>query len=271
MIIDGKKLAAEIKESLKAEISGIDKELRLAVIQVDDNPVTERFLTQKKKFGEDIGVDVRVYELPKDISTNALRKKVAEVVHIKQNTAVIVQLPLPNHINTQYILDGIIVEKDADVLSSKGIGMFETGRSKIIPPVVATVKYILDSNNIYVKGKNAVVVGRGRLVGKPVSIWLNNNGAAITSIDENTLDPRPYTLSADLIISGAGKPGIITADMVKDGVIIIDAGTSESEGRLVGDVDPSVEEKASLFTPVPGGVGPLTVAMLFKNLFTLAQ
>ena len=271
MIIDGKKLAEEIKVSLKKEVVAIDKQLRLAAIWVGDDVVTEKFLERKKTFGQDIGVDVRIYKLPKDISTTELRKKVSEIVHIEQNTAIVVQLPLPGHINAQYILDGIIPAKDADMLSSKSVGLFTVGRSTILPPVVGAVKYILEKNDIDVRGKWVVVVGAGRLVGKPVSTWFLNNGATVIVCDEHTSDIGSFTRKADIIVTGVGKPNLITADMVRDGVIVIDAGTSESVGRLVGDVDEAVAQKASLSTPVPGGVGPLTVAMLFANVVTLAK
>lgn len=273
MIIDGKKLAEEIKTSLQNEVSKIGKKLRLAVVQVGGDSVTEKFLEQKKKFGKEIGVDVRVYDLPADITTNKLREKLAEIAHIKENTGVIVQLPLPKQINTQYILDGIILEKDPDMLSSKSVGLFSSRRSKILPPVVGAIDYIFKAYGVSVKGKKATVIGAGRLVGKPVAAWLIGQGAAVTVVDENTARPDAtrYTLDADIIISGAGKPKIITPEMVKEGAVAIDCGTSEAEWRVVGDIDPEVSKKASLFSPVPGGVGPLTVAMLLKNLVELAE
>ena len=271
MIIDGKKLAEGVKAELKSEVLRLGKKIRLAVIKVGENEVTEKFLEQKKKFGNAVGIDLRIYSMPADITTNQLRKKVSEIVHVKENTGVIIQLPLPKQINTQYILDGIIPEKDPDMLSSKRFGLFASSRSKILPPVVGAIKYIFDKNNIDVKGKKAVVVGAGKLVGKPVAAWLINQGATVAMIDENTPDPKRYTLDADIVISGAGKPNLITAEMVKDSVVAVDCGTSETEGKLTGDMDSKIADKAALFSPVPGGVGPLTVAMLFKNLVELAK
>lgn len=271
MIIDGKKLAEEIKAKLKAEVLKLRKKLRLAIIKAGEDKVTEKFLEQKKKFGSAVGIDVRVYDLPADITTNKLREKLAEIAHIKENTGVIIQLPLPKQINTQYILDGIIPEKDPDMLSSKSVGLFSSGRSKILPPVVGAIKYIFNKNNVDVKGKKVTVIGAGRLVGKPVATWLINQGAAVTVLDENTKDISKFTKDADIIISGAGVPKLINSDMVKEGTVAIDCGASESAGRLLGDFNPKVAEKALLFAPVPGGVGPLTVAMLFKNLVELAK
>lgn len=271
MIIDGKKLAEELKVSLKDEVSKIGKKLRLAVVQVGNDPVTLKFLEQKKRFGGAVGIDIRIYECQEDISTSKLREKLAEIVHIKENTGVIVQLPLPKQINVQYILDGIIPEKDPDMLSSKSIGLFSSGRAKILPPIVGAVDFIFKAYCVEPKAKKAAVLGAGRLVGRPVATWLTQNGATVTIVDENTPDPKSYTINSDILISGVGKPNLITKDMVKDGAVVIDCGTSESQGKLAGDTDPSVAEKASLYTPVPGGVGPLTVAMLFKNLVELAK
>src|SRR3989344_1197404 len=271
MIINGKEISEKIKSSLREEIFASKKKIRLAVIKVADDAVTEKYLEVKKKFAETVGIDVRIYEVPKDISTNKLREKISEVIHIEENNGVIVQLPLPEGINAQYILDAIIPEKDPDVLSSKSWGKFSMGKNKILPPVVGAVKIIFDENKIELKGKNAVVVGAGRLVGKPISTWLIEEGATVSVIDENTKNPEEYTKKADILISGVGKPKLITPDMVPDGVVAIDCGTSESSGQVMGDIDPAVAEKALIFAPVPGGVGPITIAVLFKNLFELSK
>jgi len=257
MLIDGKKLAEEIKTTLKGD------GLRLAIVQVGDDEASRKFIERKEKFAKDISVETRVYNLSSDISTTELRKKMAEISHILENDGIILQLPLPGHINTQYVLNGIVSKKDVDVLSSRSFGDFATGRSKILPPVVSAIKIIFEKYNVDVSGKNIVVIGAGRLVGKPVATWLINQEATVSVLNEFTPDISKFAKEADIIISGAGKPGLIKPEMVKEGVIIIDAGS------LVGDVDPKVAEKSSLFTPVPGGIGPLTVAMVFKNLIEL--
>lgn len=280
MIVDGKKLAEEIKTELKAEVLNLgNRRIRLAVVKVGENLVTEKFLSVKKKFGNDVGIDVRIYEIPEDVSTNKLREKVSEIVHIKENDGVIVQLPLPSQINTQYILDALIPEKDLDMLSSKSMGLFSSGRSKILPPVVASIDFIFKKYSIDPRGKRTAVIGAGRLVGKPVATWLINQGAAVSVADENTSPDHLslITSNSDILVSGVGKANIISADMVSEGIVAIDCGTSvgdsstKSERALRGDIDPAVAEKASLFSPVPGGVGPLTVAMLFKNLVELSK
>ncbi len=269
MIVDGKQLADEIRQELKQKVEGSTKKMRLAVIAVGATKATEQFMAQKKKFGESIGVNVRIYDLPEVITTTALRKKISEIVHIKANTAVIVQLPLPLHIKVDYILDAIPVAKDADALSSRAMGLFAAGRGNTIPPVAGAIAHIFQKNNIDPKGQQAVVIGAGRLVGRPTALWLMSQGATVTVCDENTQNTKAYTQGADIIVSGVGHSHLITSDMAKDGVIAIDAGASESHGHIVGDMDPVIAEKASLFTPVPGGVGPLTIAILFQNLVSL--
>lgn len=269
MLIDGKKIAEEIKEELKQEISRANKKLKLAIVQVGENEVFKKFIDRKVKFAEEIGVKTEIYNLPAEISANELGKKLTEICAGQENNGVILQLPLPEHINTQRALDNIIPEKDVDVLSSRAFGDFATGRGKILPPLVGVIKIIFEKYDIEPVGKNVVIIGRGILVGKPIANWLINKGATVTILNSKTLDPKPYTLMADIIISGTGKPGLIKPDMVKEGVIMIDAATSMKDGKLIGDFDLAVADKASLFTPVPGGVGPITVAMLFKNLVEL--
>lgn len=257
MLVDGKKLAEEIKNTLNG------KGLRLAIVAVAPDDASKKFIERKIKFAEEIGAETRVYNLPADISTGQFRLKMAEISHIKQNDGVILQLPLPQQINTQYVLNGIIPTKDVDVLCSRAFGDFSTGHSKILPPIVGAVKIIFEKYNIDIQGKNIVVVGAGRLVGRPAGVWLINQEATVSILNKFTPNIAKFTKEADIIISGTGRPGLIKPEMVKEDVVIIDAGFP------VGDVDPVVARKSSFFTPVPGGIGPLTVAMIFKNLIEL--
>lgn len=278
VIIDGRKLTGEIKEELKKEVAALGKKLRLAAVFVGENPASASFIKRKQAFGKEIDVEVLVKK-PAEIiwrSRAKLRDYIFEVVHDKKNIGVIIQLPLPEEIRqrTEYFLDAIPADRDVDVLSSESIGKFAKGRSPVIPPVVGAVKHILEKNKIDLAGKNIVVVGAGgKLVGKPVVLWLSSLNQPFTAITENNSDDetRRALLNADIIISGVGKAGLIKSDMVKNGVIVFDAGVSSEKGALTGDFEPAVSEKASLFTPVPGGIGPLTVAMLFRNLVALAK
>ncbi|MFH1457091.1 MAG: bifunctional 5,10-methylenetetrahydrofolate dehydrogenase/5,10-methenyltetrahydrofolate cyclohydrolase [Patescibacteria group bacterium] len=267
MIIDGKKMAEEIKESLKGEIVKSGKKLKLGIVQVGENSVSQKFIERKVKFSEEIGVKTKIYNLPAEITTNKLRKKMAEICKLVDG--VIIQLPLPQHINTQYILGSIPQKKDVDVLSAKSIGDFVVGKQNVLPPVVRAIRKIFVKNNIEIVGKNVVIIGAGLLVGKPAMIWFINQGATVFVLRRLTQNIFKFTKEADIIITGVGNPGLIKPEMVKEGVIIIDAGTAMEKEKLSGDVDLSVASRASIFTPVPGGIGPLTVAMVFKNLLAL--
>ncbi len=272
ILLDGKKLSERIFVELKADVSAIKKKIRLGVIVVGKDPAIEKFVAQKKKAAEEIGIDVRVYPFDAAITTNELRKRIAELVHEPKNTGIIIQLPLPGHINKQYILNAIPPEKDVDALSARAIGSFIVGKSNIMPPVAGAIKSLLEEYHIAYKNKHVAILGAGNLVGRPVALWFLQEGVSLSIITQETDLPEQLLHKADIVISGIGKPHFVKGDMLKDNAVIIDAGTSESSGKLVGDVDPeSVAEKASRLTPVPGGVGPVTVAMLLKNLVTLAK
>ena len=271
-ILDGKKIADGMLAELKTKAAALSKKPRLAVVVVGEDPVIKSFIAQKKKAADAIGVEVRVYQFPADITTNELRKRIAEIVHEKKNSAVIIQLPLPPHINRQYILNAISPEKDADVLSARAIGAFAVGKSDIMPPVAGAIKKIFEQYDIDYHAKSIAILGAGALVGRPVALWLAGEGAGFTLITEHTPHPEAALRAADIVISGIGKARFVTGDMIKKDAVVIDAGTSESRGEITGDVDvDSVSAKASALAPVPGGVGPVTVAILLKNLFTLAQ
>lgn len=272
ILLDGKKLSEKILVGVKQEVSGLNKKIRLAIVVVGEDPVVRQFIERKQKAAHDVGIEVRVYPFSDSVSTNELRARLAEIVHEEKNTGVIVQLPLPEKINSQYILNGIVPSKDVDVLSARSLGLFVSGKSRIMPPVVGAVKTLLEEYKIDYRTKKVVVVGAGQLVGKPVVLWLLNEKATFAVIRSSTINPDEMLRSSDIIITGIGKPKFLTGDMIKEGVVVIDAGTSESAGKIVGDVDfDSVAARASYLTPVPGGIGPLTVAMLLKNLVSLVR
>lgn len=260
MIINGKEIAEKIKTDLKKKAWG--KGLSLAVVWVGDNPVSEKYIARKRKVGEEIGVEVKVYEYAEEISQEELEEEVKKLADRRDINGIIVQLPLPQHLDTEKILGLIPAEKDVDTLTSE---------SRVDSPVVGAVKEILQSNNVKLENKRITVIGYGKLVGKPIAMWLATEGINLSIHIVSNEQERLETIlpDSDIIISGAGSPGLIKPSMIKEGVVIIDAGTSESGGKLTGDADPACAEKCALFTPVPGGVGPLTVVMLFKNLLTL--
>ena len=279
MILDGKKIAdgmlAEVKEAAALRRTQ-GESFRLAAVLVgpstDSGQAASKFLELKKKVAEKVGIDFRLYEFPVDITTQKLRKEVVGIAKAEVNQAVIIELPLPEHINTQYVLNAIPPDKDPDVLSEKSQGAFFSGRSSVLPPAVEAVKMILKKNDLELKGKNCAIFGYGLLVGRPVSHWLAQRGAAVSIINEYTPNPEFFALNADVVISGVGKPNLIKSDMIKSGAVVIDFGYGNLNGQIAGDVDfGGASGKASLITPVPGGVGPIVIAAVFKNMMTLLK
>lgn len=272
MLLDGRNLAQETLAELRTKISALNSKrpLRLVAILVGDDPASLVFLRQKKEAAETIGVEFRVERFPMNVSNEKLRRALVGIGRQTLVTGLLVQLPLPEHLNAQAALNAIPPEKDVDVLTERNVGRFALGRLPIDPPPVAGVKKLLAHSHCTLAGKHVVVVGQGRLIGKPIAWWLLNEGATFTTVTNDTPDARLLTQRADILIAGAGKPRAITADMVKEGVVVFDFGSAKEDDRIVGDVDfDAVAPKASSITPVPGGMGPLTVAMIFENLYTL--
>lgn len=270
-LLDGKKLANQILDELKDEVEKLDKPIALAIILVGDEKASLTYVNQKKKIGKKIGIDIKIYKYPNDISTKKLREKINKLNKMTRVRGIIVQLPLPENINTESILDAIKSKKDVDVLGRESMGRLIKNKSKILPPAVAGIIKLLHEYNIEIKSSRVVVVGHGRLVGKPASIVLSHMNATVTVVNEFTKNKKELLRKADIIVSGVGKANIITKDMVKKGAVVIDAGISFQHGNLIGDIDKKVEKVASYLTPVPGGVGPMTVVMLFHNLFELTN
>lgn len=272
MVIDGRKIADKILDELKNEIAKINEPLYLAAVLVGDDAGSRRFLELKKKAAESISIKCRIYEFTEKISNGELRKKLNQIVKATTCGGMIIELPLPEHLNAQVILNTVPEEKDPDVLSQKAQGAFFAGRSKILPPSVEAVKQIFEEYKIEPQGKVVAVFGYGLLVGKPVSHWLTNQGAAVTVINEFTENPAELSKKADIIVSGVGKPGLIKPNMVKEGAVVIDFGFAGTEKGIAGDVDfEEVGKKASLITPVPGGTGPIVVAAVLKNFVKMIQ
>lgn len=266
-IIDGRALAEKIRAKLKQEVALLKNPPRLGILEVGDDPVIGSFVKIKKKVGESLGVLIEHTQLPVTVTTDevldALEKLSAHA------DGVIVQLPLPEHIDTDQVLDAIPLTQDIDVLSKDAVDAFVGQRISYVPPVAGAVAHIMVNGDMSRPQRRgvAVVIGKGRLVGQPVAQWLSlATNLRVVQVDDTVRDLKKETLMADVIISGAGVPRLITPDMVSPNVILIDAGTSEQAGKLVGDIDPACAEKAELFTPVPGGVGPVTVAVLYENL-----
>ncbi len=260
MIFNCKKLAARELEKIK---DSAPKNLSVGVLQVGKDPVSEVYVEEKRKAAEKAGIEFTHYKLSSKISFNNLKAKISGL----SDDGLIIQLPIKSDLDTQKVLNLIPFGKDIDALSEMSVGKMYTGRLNIFPPVVSAIDKILKDQKIDMEGKILGVVGPGRLVGRPTISYGLNKGASIVSVNENSRNPEKLTAKADILVTGVGKPDLIKAEMVKEGAIVIDAGTSKKDGRVVGDVDlEDVKEKVNLVTPVPGGVGPLTVVCLLENL-----
>jgi methylenetetrahydrofolate dehydrogenase (NADP+)/methenyltetrahydrofolate cyclohydrolase len=257
MIIDGRMISADILEQVHADVSGV---CVVRAITVSPTPATVSYLTIKKRAAVLAGMELEVVELSADVSN----EEVIAAIHAPGADAVIVQLPLPSSLDEMKILESIPIDKDADVLSPA-----TRAAGALIPPVASAVDEILLRANVNPEGKRTVIIGTGRLVGEPVAAHLAARGALVSTYDLTTFTPSVLR-DAEIIISGAGAPHIVTPEMLTQGVVLIDAGTTEQKtehgSALVGDIDPACEMLASVYTPVPGGVGPITVACLFRNV-----
>lgn len=261
MIVDGRSIAADILAEVKNTVTHLEVQPHLTVFTCAPNFETKKYLNLKRRKAQEAGVGINVIELPESVSTEEAR---ISVMHsLMQTDGVIVQLPFPSHIDIDSILKNIPASYDVDALSYDGTG-------QVLPPVVGAIDEIAKRNDILVATQKVVVVGEGRLVGAPAKIWAEKQGGQVTVLNKESEGAAVKIKEADILILGAGVAGLVKKDMVKEGVIIFDAGTSEDGGELRGDADPSCADVASLFTPVPGGIGPITVAVLLKNLVTLS-
>jgi len=272
ILLNGKKLSEKILVNLKKEIKKSNLKLKLAVVQVGKNSISQIFINQKKKAGEIIGADFKLFKFSAKISISELKKEIKKIAKNPSNSGIVVQLPLPKKFLPEEFLNLIPEEKDVDVLSEKSLGKFYQGTLKILPPTVKGILHLLKKYKIELKGKNVVVIGAGRLVGFPLAIQLLKEKATLSVLNEFTKEAPSFIKKADILISGVGKPNLIRGDMVKKGIVIIDAGSAIKKRKLVGDVDfKSVSKKANYITPVPGGVGPMTVACLLENLIRICK
>lgn len=271
MIIDGRAIAADLKEKISSAIRARGIMPTLGIVIVGNDPVIESFVRIKKKFGESLGVAIHEFRFPDTITGEELVHEVTTIGSRTDLDGLIVQLPLPPHIDVDQVLSAVPSTKDIDMLAHASVVAFARGAATILPPVAGAVQEILEREHVSVEGKEVLVLGYGRLVGKPVAILLQHNHAHVTVIDKPIADLATHVRESDIIITGVGSPNLVTPEMLGEGAVLIDAGTSEAGGRIVGDADPRCAEVAGLFTPVPGGVGPIAVAVLFKNLVLLSR
>jgi len=267
IILDGKKIKNEILDELKNKVNNLEDKPHLTVIQVGDNEASNVYIKQKAKMAEYVGYGYKHLKLPEDITEEALLSEIDRLNNDATVHGILVQMPLPRHIDTNKIQNAVLPEKDIDGLSDINAGKLFHDNDGLFACTPYGIMELLKRYNIFVEGKHAVIVGRSNLVGKPLSVMLTHAGATVTLCHSKTKDLAKYTKMADILIVAVGHPKLITSDMISDNVIVIDVGINRLEDRLVGDVDfDNICNRCSYITPVPGGVGPMTVAMLGENI-----
>ncbi|MBU4266613.1 MAG: bifunctional methylenetetrahydrofolate dehydrogenase/methenyltetrahydrofolate cyclohydrolase FolD [Candidatus Altiarchaeales archaeon] len=271
-IIDGRKIAAEIKEKVREEVEGMETKPGLATVLVGDDPASQLYVKLKGKACEEAGIKSEKYEFPGDAKEEEVIKLIRELNSNSSIHGILVQLPLPKNLNSQKIMAEIAPEKDVDGFNPVNMGRLLIGDERFVPCTPKGVIRMLEHEKVELKGKDCVIVNHSPVVGKPLAMLLLNREATVSVCHVKTKDLGKFTREAEILIVAAGVPGLIKADMVKKGVVVIDVGINKTKDGVVGDVDfEAVKEKASLITPVPGGVGPMTIAMLLENTILAAR
>lgn len=272
ILIKGKDLSSKIVEEIRKEVLNYVHKPTLVVIIVGNNPASKVYVAKKKQTAELAGINSRVIELEESISQEELEKQIEILNQDKNINGILVQLPLPKHLDTYKIIEKILPEKDVDGFHPINIGRLAIG---LKPYAVSCTPYgiikLLEENNIEIEGKHAVIVGRSNIVGKPLSYLLLNRNATVTVCHSKTKNLQEVCSQADILVAAVGIPKFVKSDWIKEGAVVIDVGINRTEdGKLVGDVDfEEVQKKAGYITPVPGGVGPMTIAMLLSNTLEL--
>lgn len=269
-LIDGKKISEEIKDELKEKVAQLKEkgvEVTLAVIQVGNDPASTVYVGNKKKACAYIGINSLAYELPEETTQEELLNLVRQLNDREDVNGILVQLPLPAHIDEDTVIRTIAPEKDVDGFHPQSVGLLSIGQKGFVSCTPAGIIQLLKRSGIEIDGKECVVVGRSNIVGKPMAMLLIRENGTVTVCHSHTRDLKEVTRRADILVVAIGKRQFITADYVKEGATVIDVGMHRKEdGKLCGDVDfDSVEPVAGAITPVPGGVGPMTIAMLMNN------
>jgi methylenetetrahydrofolate dehydrogenase (NADP+)/methenyltetrahydrofolate cyclohydrolase len=271
-IIDGKALGAKVREEVAASVAELGH-VGLATILVGDDPASHIYIDLKQKAATQAGMEARDLKLPADTSQEELLATIAEVNADDDVDGLLVQLPLPDHIDENRVIEAIAPEKDVDGIHPVNAGRLYLGRPTLVPGTPLGIMRMLDEYEIPLEGARAVVVGRSAIVGKPMAHLLLQRNATVTVCHSRTQDLERHTLDADVLVAAVGRTHLISADMVKAGATVIDVGMNrdESSRKVLGDIDPGAMERAAYMTPVPGGVGPMTIAMVLQNAATAAR
>ena len=276
-IIDGKLVSSVMRESLKSEVLAFktdsDKTVGLAVILVGNDPASAVYVRNKHRACEQVGIDSYQIELPESTSEEELLATIDRLNSDDKINGILVQLPLPKHISEKKVIERIDPKKDVDAFHPENVGRIMIGNYTFLPCTPAGIIALLDYYKVNIEGKNCVVIGRSNIVGKPMSLLLTERNGTVTLCHSRTQGLKEICKNADLIVVAIGKAEFLTADMVKEGAVVIDVGINRlADGRLVGDVHfDQVKEVASMITPVPGGVGPMTITMLLYNTLSAAK
>ena len=275
-IIDGKAVSQFVKDEVKKEVSALGEKgvsVGLAVIIVGNDPASRTYVNNKKKACEATGIISEEYALPEDTTMDELLALIKELNAKKSINGILCQLPLPKHLDEKAVIENIDPIKDVDAFHAVNTGHIMIGDYSFLPCTPAGIMEMLKYYNIEIEGKECVVIGRSNIVGKPMAMLLLQKNGTVTICHSRTKNLKEVTSRADILVAAVGIPYFVTADMVKDGAVVIDVGMDRNkEGKLCGDVDfAEVEKKASYITPVPGGVGPMTIATLIKNTVTAAK
>ena len=275
-LINGKEISSQIKEEVKAQVAKLAEEgtsVCLAVIQVGDDPASSVYVRNKKKACEYVGIKSLSYELPESTTEEELIALVHELNERRDVNGILVQLPLPKHMDENDVLLAIDPKKDVDGFHPQSVGALSIGLPGFVSCTPAGIIQLLKRSGISIEGKHCVIVGRSNIVGKPMAMLLLHKHGTVTICHSRTVNLKEICAKADILVAAIGKAKFVTADMVKEGAVVIDVGMNRDEnGKLCGDVDfENVKDKAEAITPVPGGVGPMTIAMLMKNTLKAAK
>ena len=274
-LIDGKIISNEVKERVRLEVEELAKKginTTLAVIIVGEDPASKIYVSNKKKACEALGIRSLEYALPADTTQEELLALIKTLNEEKSVNGILCQLPLPRHLDETEIINAISPEKDVDAFHPQNVGHIMIGDYDFVPCTPAGIIEMLDHEGISAEGKKCVVIGRSNIVGKPMSMLLLHRNGTVTTCHSRTKELAEICRSADILVAAVGRAKFVTADMVKPGAVVIDVGMNREDGKLCGDVDfEAVKDIASAITPVPGGVGPMTIAMLMQNTLTAAK
>ncbi len=269
-ILDGNKILEEIKKRAQVVIPTLKSKPKLATIIIGNNPASLMYINMKKKACNEVGIDVEKIEFSETEKEETIIKSIERLNNEPTIQAILVQLPLPKHFNEEKILNSVSIKKDVDGLHAHNLGLITLNKEHLVPCTPKGICYLLEKYKIHIKGKNITIVGHSKEVGKPLAAMLLNRNATVTICHEHTKDLAQWTKQADILISATGVPHLIKENMVKENAVVIDVGIAKKEEQVIGDVDfKNVAEKASFITPVPGGVGPITIAMVIENILKI--